>query len=160
MKQLNTHALDQLSAQAKCSPRLRMNANLHEDLADPIQRLAIAMEPNTLIRPHRHQKTWELLTALTGRFVVLHFDEQGYVVERVVLGEECKVQETQAGVWHAVLSLDSGGVIFEVKHGPYAPFQPEDFAPGFADESKIDADELNAWYATAKVGDQLPTVFG
>ncbi len=28
-----------------------MNHNLHQELADPIQRLAIAMEPGTYIRP-------------------------------------------------------------------------------------------------------------
>ena len=37
------------------------------------------MEPDTCIRPHRHPRTWELLTALRGRFVVLHFDDSGTV---------------------------------------------------------------------------------
>lgn len=37
-----------------------MNHNLHNELADPIQRLAIAMEPATYIRPLRHQAAWLL----------------------------------------------------------------------------------------------------
>ncbi len=157
LKQLNTDALNQLSEAARQSARYRMNANLHEALEDPIQRLAIAMEPNTLIRPHRHPQTWEMLMPLRGRFVVLNFDEQGFVTHRVVLGEGYAVQETPAGVWHAVLSLDSGGVIFEVKHGPYAPFTSENFAPGYADEAALDSVALNAWYAQARVGDRLWT---
>lgn len=155
MKQLNIDAINQLSDSARQSARQRMNANLHDVLEDPIQRLAIAMEPDTLIRPHRHTQTWELLTALRGRFVVLNFDAQGFVVHRVVLGQDCAVQETPVGVWHAVLSLDNGGVIFEVKHGPYAPFTAENFAPGYADEASVDGIALNAWYAQAQVGDRL-----
>ena len=64
-----------------------MNHNLHQELADPIQRLAIAMEPGTYIRPHRHLQTWELLTSLQGRFVVLNFDDEGTVIARAVLGK-------------------------------------------------------------------------
>ncbi len=53
------------------SPRLRAHRNFHPELTDPVQRLAIAMEPGTYIRPHRHPHTFELLLALSGRFVVL-----------------------------------------------------------------------------------------
>ena len=53
-------------------------------LSDPSQRLAIAMEPETYIRPHRYGQSWELLTALRGRFVVLNFDDLGTVADRPV----------------------------------------------------------------------------
>ncbi|MGL4356718.1 MAG: WbuC family cupin fold metalloprotein [Aeromonas popoffii] len=46
--------------EAAHSPRQRMNHNLHNGLTDPIQRLAIAMEPATYIRPLRHQAAWLL----------------------------------------------------------------------------------------------------
>ncbi len=155
MKQLTAAMLDELTQQARKSPRLRANRNLHTELSDPIQRLAIAMEPATYVRPHRHSNTWEMLTSLRGRFVVLLFDDQGTVTSRTVLGEECRVIEFPAGTWHGVLSLDAGGVIFEVKHGPYAPLAQADFAPwGKAGEGS-EAAEMNAWYARAKVGDRL-----
>ncbi len=147
--------LDKLSEQAQASPRLRANANLHDELGDPIQRLAIAMEPGTVIRPHRHLQTWELLTALRGRFVVLLFDDSGVVTQRAILGEDCQVLETPAGVWHGVLSLDSGGVIFEVKRGPYLPIGGADFAPGYANDDAAQGSELNRWYAQARVEDKL-----
>ncbi len=155
MKQLDLAMLDTLSTQAKASPRLRANANLHDELSDTIQRLAIAMEPDTIIRPHRHAQTWELLTALRGRFLVLLFSDDGVVIERVVLGEGCSVQETPAGVWHGVLSLDTGGVIFEVKRGPYMPINGADFAPGYEADDAAQGAKLNLWYAQAKVGDRL-----
>ncbi|GAB2182194.1 WbuC family cupin fold metalloprotein [Denitratisoma sp. agr-D3] len=153
MKQLTPARLDQLAAEAKASPRRRANCNLHEDLADPVQRLAIAMEPDTLVQVHRHPQTFELLYPLRGRFVVLHFDEAGTVTARTVLGEDCQVQENPAGCWHAVLSLDEGGVIFEVKHGPYQPVGPADTAPW----QPLDADgagALRQWYAVAQPGER------
>ncbi len=112
MKQISQSDIDQLAAQAAASPRQRANLNLHPELADPIQRLAIAMEPATYVRPHRHPHTWELLYPLRGRFVVLHFDDAGVVIDRAVLGDGTATLETPAGTWHAVLSLDAGGVIF------------------------------------------------
>jgi len=152
MNKLSFDRLSALSTEAKQSPRNRMNHNIHTDLTDPIQRLAIAMEPDTYIRPLRHMQTWELLTALRGRFIVLTFDDAGMVIDRAVLGEDVSVIETPIAGWHAVLSLDTGAVIFEVKHGPYMPFKEEDFAPWSpaADDDNYKA--LMSWYRDAKIG--------
>jgi cupin fold WbuC family metalloprotein len=155
MKQITSADLKALAAQAQLSPRLRANRNLHVELTDPIQRLAIAMEPGTYVRAQRHPHTWELLNALSGRFVVLNFDEEGTVIQRAVLGEDCKVLEIPAGCWHAVLSLDVGGVIFEVKHGPYMPVAEEDFATWSGAEGSPSAATLMQWYATAQIGQRF-----
>ncbi|QBC45022.1 WbuC family cupin fold metalloprotein [Iodobacter fluviatilis] len=155
MKQITPIQISQLADAAQASPRRRANLNMHAELADPIQRLAIAMEPDTLVRPHRHPHTWELLYPLAGRFLVLHFDEAGYVTDRCVLGTEAAVLETPAGVWHAVLSLDQGGVIFEMKHGPYMPIAAQDFAAWSPADGEELVPTLLAWYATAQVGDQF-----
>lgn len=152
MKQLTDLMLNELAVQAQHSPRLRANHNLHTDLNDAIQRLAIAMEPGTLVLPHRHPHTFEVLLPLRGRFVVLIFDEAGAVSSRTVLGAGCAVLEMPAGTWHAVLSLDAGGVIFEVKHGPYAPMAQADIA---AWSQGQEAAVLNGWYAKAQVGDSF-----
>jgi len=152
LKKLTADNLTTLSQQALQSPRLRANSNLHQELSDPVQRLAIAMEPDTLVLPHRHPHTWEVLTALRGRFTVLVFDDAGAVTERAELGVDTSVVEIPAGGWHAVLSRDVGAVIFEVKHGPYAPIAEADIAVWGKGRS---AAELNAWYAVAKVGDEI-----
>lgn len=152
MKKLTAENLTTLSQQATQSPRLRANSNLHAELSDPVQRLAIAMEPDTLVLPHRHPHTWEVLTALRGRFTVLVFDDAGKVTGRAELGVDTSVVEIPAGGWHAVLSRDAGAVIFEVKRGPYAPIAEADVAAWGKGRT---AAELNAWYAVAKVGDKL-----
>lgn len=156
MKQITDSSLAALARQAQASPRRRANLNLHERLDDPIQRLAIAMEPDTYVRPHRHPHTWELLYPLAGQFVVLHFDAAGRVTSRSSLGADCRVIETPAGVWHAVLSLVPGAVIFEVKHGPYMPVSEIDYAPWSPAAETPGAARLMAWYAAARSGDTWP----
>jgi cupin fold WbuC family metalloprotein len=154
LKQITEATLHSLAAQAQASPRRRANLNLHERLDDPIQRLAIAMEPDTYVRPHRHPHTWELLYPLAGRFVVLHFDDAGRVTDHALLGVDSRIIENPADRWHAVLSLDAGAVIFEVKHGPYMPVAAADYAPWSPVAETSNAGRLAAWYATANIGDR------
>ncbi|AKJ41192.1 Uncharacterised protein [Pragia fontium] len=156
MKQITTDNLLQLSDTAAHAARLRANVNFHPELNDPVQRLAIAMEPGTYIRPHRHPHTFELLLPLRGRFIVLNYDDEGTVIRRVVLGEECAVLEMPANTWHSVLSLDHQGVIFEVKQGGYQPIAEQDFMSWAPAEGQPGTQQLIAWYGKANVGDRYP----
>jgi cupin fold WbuC family metalloprotein len=155
VKQIDRATLTELAAQAQAAPRRRAHLNFHPQLDDPIQRLAVAMEPDTYVRPHRHPHTWEMLHSLAGRFVVLTFDDQGTVLSRTLLGlgeSDTRLLENPAGCWHAVLSLDPGAVIFEVKRGPYRALAEEDYAPWSPAADRAVAGELMAWYATAQIG--------
>ncbi|VDZ56031.1 Uncharacterised protein [Serratia odorifera] len=98
MKLITVADLNAMSEQAAQLPRLRSHRTLHDALADPVQRLAIAMEPGTYIRPHRHPHTWELLMPLRGRFVVLQFDNGGTVTRRTLL--ERRKQSIGNACWH------------------------------------------------------------
>ncbi|PJG39406.1 tryptophan synthase subunit beta like protein [Enterobacter hormaechei] len=118
-----------------------------------LQHGGAAFYPGTYVRPHRHPHTFELLLPLRGRFVVLNFDDRGTVTHRAILGETCTVLEMAAGTWHAVLSLDTGGIIFEVKHGGYQPVAADDYAHWAPAEGEPGTTELMAWYAQAQVGD-------
>lgn len=153
MKQITVSDMKQQSEAAANSARLRAHRNFHPDLSDPVQRLSIAMEPGTYVRPHRHPHTFELLIPLSGRFVVLNFDESGTVTRRVVLGEESMALEMEPGTWHAVLSLDKGGMIFEVKHGAYQPVAPEDYAAWAPAEGEARTADLMEWYQRVQPGD-------
>ena len=155
MKQITLSDLQQQSEAAASAPRLRAHRNFHPELSDPIQRLAIAMEPGTYIRPHRHRHTFELLLPLKGRFVVLNFDDHGVVTNRVVLGETCTALEMEAGTWQTVLSLDAGGMVFEVKQGAYQPLAEMDTMAGAPAEGQPGTAEMMAWYAIAQPGDRF-----
>ena len=87
MKLIDDALLDALTVKAKDAPRKRAHFNLHPELHDPVQRLCIAMEPGTYVRPHRHSdpETWEVLVILRGSLALNIFDERGKVLERTVL---------------------------------------------------------------------------
>jgi len=67
---------------------------------------------------------------LKGSFDVLLFNNAGDITHIIHLDENTtRGVDIKAGVWHTLLSLKSGSVIFEVKEGPYVPIADTDFAP-------------------------------
>ena len=59
---IDTLLLDKLTAQAKESPRLRMNLDLRNSDGDSSQRMLNAIEPWSAVPIHRHQKTSETVS--------------------------------------------------------------------------------------------------
>lgn len=159
MKRIDKNLLTTLSTQAAAAPRLRAHHNLHPQLDDPVQRLCIAMEPGTYVRPHRHMQpeTWEILLILSGTVALLIFDDSGRVLERIELaaGGEVTAVEIPANTWHAVASLKAGTVVFEVKQGPYAPITEANYAP-WSPADGVQAESLEGWYHHAQAGDAVP----
>ena len=151
LKMLMPALLDTLSDAARASPRHRSHHNLHPSLEASIQRLAIAMEPDTYVRPHRHPQTWELLIPLRGRFLFTAFDEHGTVRSRHLLGgaEGLAAFEFEAATWHTVTALEPGSVIFEVKEGPYVPVPASDLAAWSPPEGTAQAAQFVAEQRTA-----------
>lgn len=133
MKLINENLLDKVTTEAQSSARLRMNYNFHEQLDDPINRLINAIEPESYLRPHRHLNPdkEEIFLILRGSAVLFLFDETGNITEQILLNPKqgSYGAEIGPGVWHTLLVLESGTVIYEVKQGPFAPLSPENFAP-------------------------------
>ena len=125
--------LDKLTAQAKESPRLRMNLDLRNSDADSSQRMLNAIEPGSVVPVHRHQKSSETVVVLRGRVVEEYYDDAGVLVESFVLGD-CHVADAPmayalnipAGQWHTLRALESGTVILEMKDGAYEPIAAGD----------------------------------
>ena len=120
--------LDNLTAQAKASPRLRMNLDLRNSPADQSQRMLNAIEPGSPLPIHRHRKSSETVVCLRGRLRELFYDDAGTVTETIELAPDSPVVAVSIpiGQWHTVQVLASGTVIMEVKDGPYEPTEPED----------------------------------
>ena len=121
--------LDSLTAQAKASPRLRMNLDLRDSEDDQSQRMLNAIEPESVIPIHRHQKTSETVVCLRGRLVEEYYDDlERICTEAIELSPKGPVVALNipAGQWHTVRALESGTVILEVKDGPYEPLSPKD----------------------------------
>ena len=60
--------LDDLTEQAKASPRLRMNLDLRNGEDDQSQRMLNAIEPGSQIPIHRHRNSSETVVCLRGRW--------------------------------------------------------------------------------------------
>ena len=60
--------LTQLADVAAASARRRSHMLLHADHQDQVQRLLIALEPNSYVRPHLHSEQWEMIVLLRGQF--------------------------------------------------------------------------------------------
>ena len=133
MKLIDAPLLDATTALAKQNPRLRMNYNFHKELSDPINRLINAVEPGTYVRPHRHRNPDkdESFLVLRGKIGVFTFDDAGRILEKRLLSPADGLYgaDIPAGVWHGIVVLESGSVIYEVKAGPFAPLAPENLAP-------------------------------
>ena len=128
MIKIDNTLLDSLTAQAKASPRLRMNYDLRNSSEDTSQRMLNAIEPGSEVPIHRHQKTSETVAILRGRAVQWLYDAEGNVTEKVLLeaGGSIPAMSVEKGQWHRLESLESGTVIVEMKDGAYEPIGAED----------------------------------
>lgn len=115
--------MDDLTAQAKASPRLRMNLDLRNSAEDKSQRMLNAIEPGSLLPIHRHMKSSETVVCLRGHLREVFYNEAGEVTEVIDLapGSACVALNIPHGQWHSVEVLESGTVILECKDGAYEP---------------------------------------
>lgn len=124
---INSELLDNISAKAEESPRLRMNFNLHDSLDAKAQRLINVLLPGTVLPVHRHRHTAETYILLRGKMFVVFYNDLGAQTERYLLDPTAGNYGVQIpqGQWHGVEVIEPS-TIFEVKDGPYTPLQPED----------------------------------
>ena len=118
--------MDDLTAKAKESERLRMNLDLRNSAEDQSQRMLNAIEPESVVPIHRHQKSSETVVCLRGRVVEEYYDElERICTETIELTPNGPVvaMNIPAGQWHTLRSLESGSVILEVKDGKFEPIQ-------------------------------------
>ena len=121
IKVIDEKLLNEVSIQAKVSPRLRMNYNFHGSLQDKCHRMLNSVEPGTEIPIHRHPTKDESFVVLRGKVRSTTYNDDGSVIESVVLcAEEGRYGvDIPKGVWHKLESLESGSVVFECKEGPF-----------------------------------------
>ena len=125
---LDTNLLDALTAQAKASPRLRMNFDLRNTSEDQSQRMLNALEPGTKMPIHRHRHTSETVIVLRGKVKWVYYNDNKEVTATfiVALGSDLVGLSVPVGQWHSLECLESGTVIFESKDGAYEPMREED----------------------------------
>ena len=125
---INQALMDELTAQAKASPRLRMNRDLRNSPSDGSQRMLNALEPGTPLPIHRHMKSSETVVCLRGHLREVFYNDAGEVTEVIDLApnSECVALNIPLGQWHSVEVLESGTIIMETKDGAYEPLREDE----------------------------------
>lgn len=143
--------LRRLTEAASASPRLRAHLLMHDGHADQVQRLLIAAQPGTYVRPHLHSQSWELLALLRGAGRVFRF-EAGGVVESVTEMREgaAVLVQIAPGTPHGFAATAPDTVLVEIKPGPYRPNEFLDWAP---EEGTPEAERFVVWSCRAQAGD-------
>ena len=118
--------LDELTAKAKESPRLRCNLDMRNSADDQSQRMLNALEPGTVMSIHRHKTTSETCICIRGHFEEYFYDEQGYLTETIDMVPGGVVLNIEKGQWHCLKCLESGTVLFEAKDGAYRPLDEDE----------------------------------
>lgn len=117
--------LDDLTAQAKGSNRLRQSYDLRTTPNDSSQRILNAIEPGTVMAIHRHLNSTETVTCIRGCFRELFYNNEGALMSDVIVKPGIVVN-VPIGQWHNLESLESGTVLLSCKDGAYAPLKPEE----------------------------------
>lgn len=120
--------LDELTAEAKASSRLRMNRDLRNCPSDQSQRMLNAIEPGSELPVHRHRFSSETVVVLRGHLRETFYDPGKRVtaVYDLIAGSDVVALDIPLGQWHTAEAMESGTVIIEMKDGPYVPTGPED----------------------------------
>ena len=120
MKIIDDNLINGVAAEAKQSPRLRMNYNFHQSLSDKCHRFLNALEPGTQIPIHHHPTKDETFVILKGKVRVSTYNDDGELLESCVLcHEEGRYGvDIPKNVWHGVECIEPS-VLLECKEGPF-----------------------------------------
>lgn len=126
---LDNNLFDQILLKAQESPRRRMNYDLRTSSSDGSQRMLNVLMADTVVPIHRHVDTSETVIVCRGKVREEFYDDQGNKTAEFVLeaGGDCPAVQVPMGMYHTLVCLEDGSVIFEAKDGAYDPVKTEEF---------------------------------
>lgn len=138
---LNNKLFDKILDQAKDSPRKRMHYDMRtqameitsndnsEPWKDMSQRMLNVLLPETKPPIHKHSKTTETVVICRGAVIVEFYAPDGTKTEEFLLeaGGDCVGVQIPRDMYHTLVCLEAGSVVFEAKDRPYDPIGTEEF---------------------------------
>lgn len=136
---IDNRILDNLTEQAKATPRLRMAMDLRNSPEDLSQRMLNALEPGTVMPIHRHKGSSETCVCIRGHFEKYLYgytetrsdgtpDPDSFgLIETIDMVPGGVVLNIEKGQWHSLKCLESGTVLLESKDGVYRPLEEDEF---------------------------------
>src|SRR5437868_7145003 len=111
---LDQALIDEVLARARVSPRRRANHCFHHP-SDRLQRMVNAALRGSYFAPHRHKDPdkLEIFTILSGRVMVITFDDAGGILDSALLSPDGETDggtgtwqvEIPPGTWHTLAVL-------------------------------------------------------
>ena len=105
--------LDELTKNAKVSPRLRIGMDLRNTPEDKSQRMLNALEPDTVMPIHRHKGTSETCVCIRGHFEEYFYDSEGNLTNTIDMVPGGTVLNIEKGQWHSLKCLEPGTILLE-----------------------------------------------
>ena len=123
LRPIDASQMDRAREAAGRSDRVRSILRFH-DHDEAVQRMLNAVEPHSYVRPHRHEapdKT-EVFVVLAGRACLCRWDDAGQLVETLEISADGPQRgaEIPPRVWHSLVALEAGTVLYEVIEGPFS----------------------------------------
>jgi cupin fold WbuC family metalloprotein len=123
---LDEQGISSLKKCAESNERRTARICLHQSIAEPVHQMIIVHFKGVYVRPHRHPEKTESFHLIQGSLLLGVFDEQGKVMDRVVLGEKGEkgvgtriVARLAKNLYHTVIPLTETVVFHEITNGPF-----------------------------------------
>jgi len=137
---INNELVDQIIGEAKQSQRHMARLLMHFDHEDPVQEMLIVMGRDCAVMPNRSVGQSESLQIVKGELLLIVFDDNGKIVQRVEMGpagsDKVFLYRLSSTPWHTMIPLTKMVVVHEVLQGPFqksyeslpswVPEKPED----------------------------------
>ena len=148
--------IEDLKRQATRAPRGRFRLCLHRSTQDDIQEMMIACVRGTYFRPHRNRiATAKSYHVVHGDLVVLLFDDEGRITQRVDLGPPDSGKPFLIRLarpnWHTPIPQSDITVYHEVCTGPFRKEQDAEYSPWSPPEGDASVPEYLANLLSASV---------
>lgn len=132
MIKIECNLLDEMNQKSRSAKRGRAHFTFHRSDADTLQRMLNAMQPGTYLQPHKHENPdkREVFLVLTGKFLVVEFDENGEITNHMILDANNNqyAAEIAERTYHTVICLAPDSIAYEIKDGPYNVADDKNFA--------------------------------
>lgn len=93
---------------------------LHEDSSATFHNMIILEREGNYYRAHKHLTKGEVFHIIEGRMAVFAFNDQGMILDRVILSSEGNfIYQVGINMYHAVMPLSDLVIYHEAKPGPF-----------------------------------------
>ena len=139
---INNELVEQIIEEASQSQRHMARLLMHFDHEDPVQEMLIAMGRDCAVMPNRSVGRSESLQIVKGELLLIIFDDNGNVVNRVEMGPagsgKVFLYRLSSTPWHTMIPLTKMIVVHETLEGPFKQSSEPlpDWVPGDSESLK------------------------